>query len=481
MRSVNQILEKKIRLKTAFICLLSIVYCQFSFAQDNSPYSRYGLGDLHPMTNIYNRGMAGLSAAYSDPRIDGLSDPRNGKYYSSINFSNPASYSRFYAIKELNSKKLQFGRMMLDVGVNMNSRTFREANKVQSFTASNAYFSYMQLGIPLRRNLGLVFGLRPLSTISYKIFRNERLYDPLTGSPIDSAQTQFIGDGGSYLFNTGFGFAIKNLSLGMNVGYLFGKRDYSTRRTFINDTIAYHASNHQTKSNFGGIFFNAGVQYRIDLSTNKTKYLQLGAFGNMRHGISTRTDIIRETYTIDQSDGSQLRIDSVTQQLDVKGKMTYPAGYGVGFIFEQLPDDKKQGWLFGVDYVANNWNDYRFNGLTDAVQSNHELKIGGQIRPKLKNTYKSLLAYRAGVFFGNDYVYINNQKLSTWGISGGLSLPIANLKDASARFRSQFSVVNLSLEYIKRGNNTNAIKENLFRLSVGFTLTDRWFAKRKYE
>src|SRR5689334_991989 len=69
-------------------------------AQDNSPYSRYGLGDLHPMTNIYNRGMAGLSAAYSDPRIDGASDPRNGKYYSSINFSNPASYSRFYAMKE---------------------------------------------------------------------------------------------------------------------------------------------------------------------------------------------------------------------------------------------------------------------------------------------------------------------------------------------------------------------------------------------
>jgi hypothetical protein len=453
----------------------------FLNAQDNSPYSRFGLGDLHPGSNIYNRGMAGLSAAYSDPRIDGPSDPRNGKYYSSINFLNPASYSRFYALKEANSNKLQFGRMMLDVGVNLGSRTLHEANNPQSFTSSNAYFSYMQLGIPLKRNLGLVLGLRPLSTISYKIFRNERLKDPITGAPIDSAQTQFIGDGGSYLFNSGIGFAIKNLSLGVNAGYLFGKKDYSTRRTFINDTIAYSASNHQTKAIFGGIFFNTGAQYRVDLNKDGTKYLQLGAFGNMRHGISTRSDIIRETYTIDPTDDAQLRLDSVSEQIDVKGKLTYPSSFGAGFIVEQLPDDKKQGWLFGVDYITNNWDDYRFNGQTDVVRSNWELKIGGQLRPKLKNSYKSLVAYRAGVFFGDDYIYLNNQKLSTWGISGGITLPIANLKDPSARFRSQFSVINISAEYIKRGNNSNPINENQFRLSVGFTLMDRWFNKRKYD
>jgi hypothetical protein len=137
--------------------------------------------------------------------------------------------------------------------------------------------------------------------------------------------------------------------------------------------------------------------------------------------------------------------------------------------------------LFGVDYITNNWDDYRFNGQSDAVRSNWELKIGGQLRPKLKNSYKSLVAYRAGVFFGDDYIYLNNQKLSTWGISGGITLPIANLKDPSARFRSQFSVVNISAEYIKRGNNSNPINENQFRLSVGFTLMDRWFNKRKYD
>src|SRR4026209_1822117 len=117
------------------------------YAQDNSPYSRYGLGDLHPNTNIFNRGMAGISAAYSDQPIDGESDPRTGKSYPSLNFLNPASYSRFFAIKEANTKRLKYGRMMLDIGVNFNSRTLHEANNPQSFTSSNGYFSFMQVGI----------------------------------------------------------------------------------------------------------------------------------------------------------------------------------------------------------------------------------------------------------------------------------------------------------------------------------------------
>jgi hypothetical protein len=450
-------------------------------AQDNSPYSRYGLGDLHPNTNIYNRGMGGISAGFSDPRIDGPSDPRNGKYYSSINFSNPASYSRFYALKEANSHKLTWGKMLLDVGLNVTTHTLHEGDRPEKFTSSNAYFSYLQLGVPLRKNWGLVLGLRPLSTIGYKIDQNERLYDPVTGVMIDSVKTQYRGDGGSYLFNTGTGFAIRNFSIGANFGFLFGKKDYQTRRTFNNDTIDYKASNHETKSNFGGLFFNAGIQYRIDLNQSRTKYLQFGAFGNVQHRLDTHSDIIRETFFRNPSDGSELRLDSVSEQMRVKGNLDYPAGYGVGFVLEQLPDVKQSGWLFGVDYLTNDWDNYRFNGQADAVKSNWQLRVGGQLRPRIKDTYKSLLAYRAGMFFGDDYIYLDNKKLPVWGISGGISLPIANLKDATRRFRTQYSIINITAEYVKRGNNSNPISDNQFRLSFGFTLSDIWFTKRKYD
>src|SRR5215208_5078316 len=78
-------------------------------AQDNSPYSRYGLGDLAPTSNITTRGMGGISAGYAD--------------IISINFNNPASYSQFQTFLEQRSKKLQSGRVILDVGVNFDNRT----------------------------------------------------------------------------------------------------------------------------------------------------------------------------------------------------------------------------------------------------------------------------------------------------------------------------------------------------------------------
>jgi hypothetical protein len=466
MLLVNQTLKKNFQYRIALVCLLSIVYCQFSFSQDNSPYSRYGLGDLHPNTNIYNRGMAGISAAYSDQM--------------SVNFTNPASYSRFFSMPELRSKKSAYGRILLDVGLNFDNRTLREFNEPEKFTASNAYFSYIQMGIPLKKNWGMAFGLRPISKISYQVFRSERLFNTSTNQPIDSVYTQFNGDGGTYLANFGTGFALKNLSVGVNAGYIFGNKDYSSRRTFLNDTVAYNNSNQETKSTFGGLFFNMGMQYRVDLNKDKTKYFQLGAFGNIKHNFKSNNDYIRETY-YKSSDGTDFRLDSVTEQLGVSGTVNYPASFGGGFLYERMADVEKAGWLFGVDYIYTGWDDYRFNGKIDSVKNNWQLRIGGQIRPSLKETkYKNLMAYRIGLIFGQDYIHLN-KKLPEFGITGGVSLPIANLKDASRRFRSQYSVVNISAEYIKRGTKDNRLRENQFRISVGFTLSDLWFTKRKYE
>jgi hypothetical protein len=120
----------------------------FVSAQSNSPYSRFGLGDLFPQSNITTRGMGGITAAYADPL--------------SINFANPASYGSFQTFKENKTNKVQGGRMILDVGINLENRTLIAPNTPRSFTSSDALFSYVQVGIPLRHNWGLSFGLRPI-------------------------------------------------------------------------------------------------------------------------------------------------------------------------------------------------------------------------------------------------------------------------------------------------------------------------------
>jgi len=457
LKKINALRLKKLTVGAVFFLINIIV-----LAQDNSPYSRYGLGDLAPRTNIVTRGMGGFSAGYADPL--------------SINFNNPASYSSFLSYREERSKKSSSGRVLFDVGLNFENHNLRESNTTQKFTSSNALVSYMQLGLPLKRNWGLNFGLRQVSKVGYKIVHLGRLLDPDTGNPIDSSFTEFSGDGGTFLATTGTGFAIKNLSVGINFGYLFGKKEFATKRAFLNDTVAYNSSDHTTKTSFGNIYLSGGMQYKIDL--NKKLLLRLGAYGNLKQTLNAEQDILRETFR--RTTSGDVQLDSVFEQKNIKGKVIYPSGYGLGFVIEKKIDqqnNKYATWLLGVDLIQSNWSEYRFYGAADLVKNNWELRVGGQVRPEPKRNYFSNVAYRAGFFIGQDYIQVGRD-LPLAGLSFGMGLPLANYNQLA---RTQASIINLSLEFIKRGNNDNFLKENLFRVSVGLSLSDLWFVKRKYE
>lgn len=428
-------------------------------AQDNSPYSRYGLGTISPSTNILNRGMGGITAGYNDPYT--------------VNFTNPASYYSFKTYQEQRTKKATSGRVILDAGVNFGNRSIREANNTEKFSSGEAYFSYIQVGIPLRNNWGMSFGIRPVSRIYYKMARRELLYDPLTNLPIDSALTEFKGDGGTFLPNIGTGFAIKNFSIGVNVGYMFGRKDFSTKRFLFNDTIAYKNANYETKASFGSLFYSAGVQYKINV--NKITILTLGAYGNLEQKIRAREDIIRETFVRSETTGD-VGIDSADVKKDIIGRIVYPAQYGFGFSMEKSATARSAGWLLGVDYILTQWNHYRFFNEVDEVKDNWELRLGGQYKPVSSKKYFSNVAYRIGFFTGPDYTYVGGKKLNQYGITLGTGLPLANY----SRLSGQYTTINIALEYIKRGNNSNIVKENLFRVSVGLNLSDLWFGKRKY-
>src|ERR1051325_4691612 len=127
MQSANTIvLQNKF---SFFLFLFSLVVFSSVQAQDNSPYSRYGLGNEFPRMNVTNRGMGGVSAAYSD--------------WFSVNYNNPASYAGFQAIMEPRSNKVGSARVILDAGININNRKLAEPNTPQSFNATDALFSHV--------------------------------------------------------------------------------------------------------------------------------------------------------------------------------------------------------------------------------------------------------------------------------------------------------------------------------------------------
>ena len=134
MRSVKLIISQKINelaLKSWTISALFLILVQAAKAQDNSPYSRYGIGDMMPNSNIATRGMGGISAGFID--------------MVSVNWNNPASYSQFKTFLEEKTLKSISGRVVLDIGTNFDNRTLKSTTGPEKFTSSNAIFSYMQM------------------------------------------------------------------------------------------------------------------------------------------------------------------------------------------------------------------------------------------------------------------------------------------------------------------------------------------------
>ena len=457
MQLVKLTIEKNFSLRIALIGLLSMAYCQSGIAQDNSPYSRYGIGDLTHSMNALNRGMGHITAGYTD--------------FLSINFSNPASYTNFQALKEPRSTKLQSGRVIFDVGINYDVRVLRESDKPEKFTAQNAFFSYMQVGMPLRTNWGLTFGIRPISRISYEIATRERIQ---LSNSTDSILTVYKGDGGAYLPNIGTAFKIGKLSLGINAGYMFGKKEYTTRLGFQNDTIEYNPSSHLVNTTYGNFFFQGGLQYK-HTTRNKITFTG-GVTGNLGTTLNAHEDRFVETFSRSTT-GIDQRLDSVYRQNDIKGTMKYHGSFTVGFTVGSEPEYKRSSWMFGADFTATSWADYRYYGKTDYTQDTWQANIGGHFRPAAGKGYFSNVTYRAGVFGGPDYIN-TGQSLTQFGITFGMGLPIANYNRLA---QGQATIINVAFEYNKRGNNSNVLKEDLMRIAIGLSLSDLWFTKQKYE
>lgn len=419
------------------------------YSQENSPYSRYGIGDIVPKSNIVSRGMGGIAAGVSD--------------YQSINFVNPASYANLRST-------------IFEIGAEADTRTLKSLNPPSRFSATNASMSYLQLAFPIKMKKankkdvfwGMNIGLRPVSKINYKILQLSR--------GVDSIATLNEGTGGVSQAYLGTAISIKHFNLGVNGGYMFGNKDYSTGITLLNDSVQYAQSNTAIKSNFGGLFINGGMQYDFRIKNKKTKketVLRFGAYGSLKQSMSATRDKIVETVQYDAS-GSKIRIDSVFTS-GQKGTVIYPATIGAGVSYQTL------NWLFGADFETTKWQDYRFFDQPDLVQNSWKIRVGTEYYPLKDNTpygkYFNFVKYRFGFYYGPDYINVNN-KLPEYGISLGAGFP---LKLRKSYYETQTSMLNTAIEFGSRGDKNSNLRESTLKISVGLSLSDLWFGRAKYQ
>jgi hypothetical protein len=449
------------RLAYVVSCMLFTV---FSFAQVNSPFSRYGIGNLVGAQHTVSRSMGGLQASYADGITSNIGQ--------SINFNNPASYGNL------------FNLVTYDLGLTIDSRNLKSANPAGSF--SSIYFipAYAAVAMPISKakGIGFAFGLKPISRINYSIANKGRLAG-------DSAGTLYSGTGGFNQAFIGIGKRWKKLNIGFNTGYSFGRRETNTQITFFNDTVSYYQSNQSVKTNFGKMFLQGGIQYEFDIikqedkiaRTSESYAVRVGAIASFQQNLNATQDINKYTFGI-ASSGAIVGIDTVLRAENIKGNVVIPATYEAGATLSKrfgTTAGTFELWSIGLEFATTQWTRYRFYNQPDALNNSWVVKLGAQIspNPQASNNYLRSINYRLGFNYGQDYINADGNGLKTFTVSLGAGLPIRKWR----AYETQYTTMQTALQIGKRGSSVNNITENYLQLSVGFSLSDIWFIKRKYD
>jgi hypothetical protein len=453
----NQILLKYNILKT-IKSLIFIYFCLFagySWSQrtDNSPYSRFGIGDLRSTTPISAMLMGGMGSSFADP--------------FHANFRNPASLSF------LNTTAYE-------VAINAKYSQISDGNS--SVNQWGGTLDYFSLAFPLRNPIMEAYeGKKPVKyAMGFSLFRNSTVgYDLSSREFLEGVgvfNRDYFGTGGTYKFNWAFSARYKDFSLGVSTGYLFGKISYERNLRF-EDLVLPFNNLFTTDYSVSGLYYDAGIMYSKVLNKEKAekdprvspKKLNIGLRINPAHNFNTTSNI--SEFAV-QRVGNFPVTDTLFFETGTRGKGRIPLEYGGGINY--MGSEK---WLLGLEYNRQIWSEYFNDGNNESsgsLQNTFNMSFGGFYRPDFKSleNYWKRVFYRFGAFYHKDPRVVSGNQLDDFGITLGTGLPFI--------FQRKSSFANLGFVLGYKGRNT-PVEERYARIHFAFTFNDdEWFIKRKY-
>jgi hypothetical protein len=168
---------------------------------------------------------------------------------------------------------------------------------------------------------------------------------------------------------------------------------------------------------------------------------------------------------------------------NIIGKINLPGKYTAGIAFHKKEISNNgvyDQWVVGLEFDKANWqNNYSFYGQKDLLSDAYMTRLCLQFCPNALDyeNYWSTVTYRAGFNTGKDYINIDQNGLKITSFSIGAGFPIRKYRS----YDYQFSVLNMAFQIGKRGSNVNSYQENFFQFSFGYSLSDIWFNKRRYD
>ena len=419
--------------KHTLCALLLTMVTGMTIAQNNtnSPYTRYGYGDLSDQSFGNSKAMGGIAFGLRDG--------------AQINPLNPASYTAIDSLTFLFEGGVSLQNMNISgSGVKLN--------------AKNSSFDYLAMQFRLHPRIAMSIGLLPFSNVGYSV----------SDSKVDNGVSQtrsFTGDGGLHQLYGGIGVKVlKNLSLGVNASYFWG--DITRTRTIIYPaTSESYSYIQQMGVSISDYKLDFGTQYTLDF--NKKHSMTIGAVFSPKHKLNNDYTVTTQV--------------STTNSNNLDATLELPNTFGVGFTYNY---DKRL--TVGADYSLQQWSKTKFgvNTSDDAVREDfnetytycnrHKVSVGAEYIPNLMGrSYLSHIKYRLGAYYTTPYYKIGGKEATReYGVTAGFGLPVPRSR----------SILSISGQFVRiSGQESAFVNENIFRVSIGLTFNERWFFKRRVE
>lgn len=417
-----------IKYRQTLIALLLMVLSGEAVAQNNtnSPYTRYGYGQLADQGSSNSKAMGGVAYALRD------------KYQ--INFANPASYT---AVDSLT--------FIFDGGVSLQNTNLSNGTLKQN--AKNSSFDYITMQFRASKWAAISMGLLPYANVGYSMGE----YETIENST-ESYSKQYSGEGGLHQLYVGAGFKIfKNFSIGANISYLWGDVTRTTSESFPSSTTNFPFTI-QTNVGIRSYKLDFGAQYTQ--AFGKKHSMTLGVVYSPGHNLNNSAYELRVT-------GSSS--SATSSQKDIVADFGIPTTYGVGLAYMY-----NNRLTVAADGMIQNWDKVAYMGEKDVFCKRAKVALGAEYIPNpIGRSYLAHVKYRIGAYYSKPYYKIFGERAANeYGLTAGFGLPIPRTR----------SMISLSAQYVKTaGTNPAFLDENTLRICVGVTFNERWFFKRKVD
>ncbi len=397
-----------------------------------SPYSVFGIGNLHQGGTSWNRGMGGVGIA-----------ARNHRF---ININNPASVTA--------RDTLSF---MSDFGLTPKLSWFSSDGKNNFNTTFN--IEDFVISFPMWNHTAMMVGVTPFSDVGYTI--QSSYTDIFTG------KNTFVssGSGGVYQVFAGAAVTLWNrLSLGAQASYIFGNIDKSATQSYSDDTYrVYQAGDSLQVKNLG---VKLGLQYEQPLTT--TSFLTLGATYRLSTGVGGR-------YLHYLEEGAYYRDRKEVSLADEGVRFGDELGIGLSY-------RKSDTFLVEADYIRTDWRNSNFDNSPGFSNKGEKVfasslaqsaRLGLEWTPN-RNDIRYFLkrcTYRIGAYYDQSYYTVDGNHVDAAGVTLGMTLPV---------FR-YYNGISIGLDFGQRGLAPGQLKERYIGFNLGFNLYDIWFQKPLYD